>query len=55
MYIQDKDEAKDNFILLRDALDDCWKWDANHDDVFNEELGRLAEILEEMNLKLKTL
>ena len=54
MYTQDKDEAKDNFRLLRDALDDCWGWDVNHDDLFNEELSKISSILEEMNLKLIT-
>lgn len=46
---------KANIDVLQDALDDAWKWDANHDDVFNDELGVIQNRVDEMKVKLQTI
>ena len=55
MYIQDKDDLKNRLDILVDDLDDLWVWDANHDDVINDELGTIQSITDQLKEKIKTI
>lgn len=53
MYTQEKDEIKQYILGLQDALDDCLKWDAQNDDMLNEELGEIQNLINELMIKIK--
>ena len=53
--LTNKKEMEDTIVLLQDNLDDAWKWDANNNDILNEELSMIQDRIDQLKEKFRIL
>jgi len=53
--LTNKKEMEFTIFLLQDTLDDAWKWDADNNDILNEELSMVQDRIDQLKEKFRTL